>query len=327
MMRLALIALLCLGATSVQAGTGLRTLEVAEPVTTTHFPAVVFYPAPAAVEEAVTRRGPYVLHAQADTAIASGRHPLVLISHGHGGSMFGHHDLAEHLARRGYIVASMEHAGDSYRDQSGTGTDRVMLGRAWQVSAVLDALLGDPAIAPHIDRDRIGVAGFSAGGYTSLLLLGARPDFSRIHGYCARHPKDPELCRFDETRFRTFTDTPPTADTRIRAAFVMSPLGVFFSADGLAPVQAPVFLYAAQRDRVLLPEENAHPVRDALPNLREFREVENAGHYVFLAPCAEAMAEELPEICVDPAGVDREAVHRRVNNDALAFFDQQLRAP
>jgi len=37
----------------------------------------------------------------------------VIISHGHAGSRFGHHDLAEQLARAGYVVAAVEHAGDS----------------------------------------------------------------------------------------------------------------------------------------------------------------------------------------------------------------------
>ena len=50
---------------------------------------------------------------RAGATIAEGLFPLVIISHGHAGSRFGHHDLAEQLARAGYVVAAVEHAGDS----------------------------------------------------------------------------------------------------------------------------------------------------------------------------------------------------------------------
>lgn len=61
------------------------------------------------------------------------------------GSRYGHHDLAVALARAGYVVCALEHPGDNYADQSGVGTERVLLGRAWQVSAAIDALLEDPS--------------------------------------------------------------------------------------------------------------------------------------------------------------------------------------
>lgn len=160
-------------------GIGLGLLETREPITDTVVPAAVMYPS----ADARARLGPYAIAAQRDAVVAGGRHPLILLSHGSGGDMFGHHDLAEALARRGYIVAMPEHAGDSHSDRSGFATDRVLLGRAWQASAVISAVLADPRFGAHIDPGRIGAAGFSAGGYTALLLLGAKPDFSRFRTF------------------------------------------------------------------------------------------------------------------------------------------------
>jgi len=305
---------------------GLRVLEVKEPITDTIVPVAVMYPSSDAKPYAETQQGPYSLAAQRGAAIAAGKHPLILLSHGSGGSMFGHHDLAASLARHGYVVAMPEHAGDSFRDRSGFATDRVLLGRAWQASAVISAVLVDAQFMQHIDATRIGAAGFSAGGYTALLLLGAKPDFSRFRPFCEKYPKTPEICDHTTRTIRiTLPDPPPTADARIRAGFAMAPLSLILDADGLKDVRSPVFLYTGAKDPVLIPAENANRISKLLPNLYRYREVEGAGHYVFLAPCSAELALEAPSICTDPRGVDRAAIHRQIAEDAVKFFDGTLK--
>src|SRR3546814_17232087 len=81
-------------------------------------------------------------------------------------------------------------SSDLVRDISGNGQAAVMAGRPIQVSATISALLADPRWKRLVDPDRIGVAGFSAGGYTSLLVVGAEPRFDRFLGYCERHPDE-----------------------------------------------------------------------------------------------------------------------------------------
>jgi predicted dienelactone hydrolase len=44
--------------------------------------------------------------------------PLVVMSHGTGGSFEGHYDTALALAEAGFVVAAVTHTGDNYRDQS-----------------------------------------------------------------------------------------------------------------------------------------------------------------------------------------------------------------
>lgn len=69
---------------------------------------------------------------------AAGRFPLVLFSHGSGGSERNQHGWAEHLARRGYVVATSRHWGDSYDQPGGRGTDVQLIGRPLQAAAALD---------------------------------------------------------------------------------------------------------------------------------------------------------------------------------------------
>lgn len=326
-----LLLLLALFAGAAQAkGLGLRVLETKEPVTGTTVPFAVVYPASTAKPDAVTQMGPYAVRAQMDAPIAKGRFPLILLSHGHGGSKFGHHDLAEALARHGYVVAMPDQTGDSYSDKSGAGTDRVLLGRAWQASATISAALADPQLKTHLDPKRIGAAGFSAGGYTALLLLGAHANFWRFKTFCEKYPNTPEICPNGSQappnwNPYTLQDPPPTVDPRVRAAFSMAPLSLIIPDDGLKDVRNPVFLYAAAQDQVLLPDENARRIRPLLPNLYRYREIEGAEHYVFLPPCSEELAKAVPAICTDPTGVDRAAAHRQINRDAVAFFDKTLK--
>ena len=283
------------------AGVGVRLLDDA---------LAVFYPATSPTR--TSHVGPYELAATHDAPVAPGAHPLVVISHGHGGSMWGHHDLAEALARAGYIVATVEHAGDNWHDQSGVPTGRMLIDRPHQISAAIDRVLADRAL--NVDPARIGIAGFSAGGYTALMVVGARPDFTRIHGYCERHPDD-EICAF---RDLAVPAVDRTKDPRVTAAFAMAPLGLFFGPGAFDDVSAPIFLAWATADRVLLPAENAELVKRA-PTLQGTRVVDGAGHYVFLAPCAFT-----PELCSDPAGIDRAAVHAQLARDAVSFFSRGL---
>lgn len=324
LLKHALAWLTVLACAPSMAANGIAFRDVHETTTDTTMPAVVIYPAAGTASATPTELGPYLVAATPGLPVAMGRHPLVLISHGHGGSALGHHDLATTLADAGFIVASIEHAGDSHRDQSGFGTERVLLGRAWQVSALLDLLLADPQLGPHIDPARVGVAGFSAGGYTSLLLLGATPDFRRRAAYCAAQPADAEVCMEVPAEIARLPVTRPTVDARIRAGFVMAPLAIFFDADSLKQVDAPVYLYGAMADTVLLPEYNVLPVRDALPRLHTFRGIVGAGHYVFLAPCNAGMKEALPVLCKDPPSIDRGELHAQINADAVTFFRETL---
>lgn len=316
-------------------GVGFHAIQVHDPVNGGEMPGYVFYPAKQA--GGPTRIGPYHVDATADAPGLPGRRrPLVLISHGHGGSDLGHHDLATWLASHGFIVATIEHPKDNFRDQSGSSNSTVLVGRAIQIRAAIDKLLADPRWKPLIDPARIGVAGFSAGGYTSLLLVGAQPKFDRFIDYCKQHPENVDTCEpalklkpaelADDIAAiqKDLTRWGPTADPRIKAAFVMAPLGLVFDQAGAAAIDRPVDLWYGEADHVLPPPYNALHLKPLIRTLARSTMVPKADHWVFLAPCSPELAQDAREICSDPPGVDRTAVHARINADALAFFRQSF---
>lgn len=318
------------------AGVGISTIEVDDPIDGAAMPGFVFYPS--TQETAGTADlGPYNVAGKFGAAAQTGARALVVISHGHGGSNLGHHDLATFLAGHGFVVATLEHPRDNHRDSSGNGTPEVMAGRPLQISALITALLAEPRWSALIDQNRIGVAGFSAGGYTSLLLAGAVPRFNRFIGYCERNPGDQEICGFlrqlgngaDDALAgvqQGFGRWGDTADARVRAAFVMAPQSIVFDEEGLASIDVPVFLYYSERDQVLLPQENGARIASSIPTLTATRTVPEADHWVFLAPCSVELAKAAADICRDPSGVDRAATHRQINADALHFFRDTLDA-
>jgi predicted dienelactone hydrolase len=254
----------------------------------------------------------------------------VVLSHGTASSWREHHDTAAFLARYGFVVTALSHPGDSYDyPEKDFGGLRSSVHRPGHVSRLLDHLLQSPRFAPLIDAARIGVCGFSIGGYTAFVLAGGRPDFSRI----ASHPADDPPSIYFGTALaprralaEELLQAPPAvADPRVRAILVMAPaLGFLFDAARLAPVQAPVRLYRAEHDQVLHHPYDGETYRRLLPTPPQTTVVSGAGHYVFLAPPPASLARTIPDVFRDAGGFDRLAFHQDLNAETAAFFKAKL---
>ena len=101
--------------------------------------------------------------------------PLVVMSHGAGGSFQDHYDTALALAEAGFVVAAVTHTGDNYRDQSGFAR---IENRPRHIKVLIDYMLALSPQRDRLDPMRIGIFGFSAGGFTVLVAIGGVPDFS-----------------------------------------------------------------------------------------------------------------------------------------------------
>jgi len=253
--------------------------------------------------------------------------PLVVISHGTGSSFLGHFDTAIALADAGFVVVAVTHAGDNYADQSRSSD---IMDRPRQISRVIDHMLSTWDGHAMIDPARIGMFGFSAGGFTTLVSIGGIPDFSKIGPECLQYPGDFAchlIAKSGSNRAVPLTSTTAhVADPRIKAAVVAAPaLGFTFSPDGLKNVKVPVQLWRADND-VLLPHPRyAQAVQLALPQAADYHVVANAGHYDFLAPCSTALASIAPAICTSAVGFDRTAFHASFNAAVVSFLNKTLK--
>ncbi len=158
-------------------------------------PAIVFYPTRG--DGGPTQVGPYSIAATRGAAPAPGAFAFIVHSHGTGGDHLGHHDTLAALARAGFVAAAVQHPRDNYLDSSGFATDLQLIGRPHHIVALIDGVLADAKLGPLVDRQRIGMAGFSAGGYTTLLIAGAVPDFSLAAEYRRAVADDPLRARAD----------------------------------------------------------------------------------------------------------------------------------
>lgn len=331
-----LLALPAVTQAQTATGVGFAPITIPDPVNGGTMPGLVFYPS--ADANGVTWVGSYELHATRNAPAISGAKPLVVIAHGHGGSDLGHHDLAVYLAGHGFVTATLQFPKDNFRDTSGDGTAQVLIGRPIQVKATINFLLADSHWSKLIDPDQIGVAGFSAGGYTALMLVGAVPIFDRIVAYCKRHPSDRQTCApklwstllrnsgqpsrkaYAEALQKQLFRWGNTDDPRVKAAFAMAPFGVVFNRTGLTAIKRPVYLYDGADDQFQPVRYNTLYLAPLIKTLVGIKLIPGAGHFVFLAPCSAKLAKAAPRICTDPPGASRVAAHRQINADALAFF-------
>jgi len=182
----------------------------------------LWYPSEAAAKP--LRLGPYEQAVAVDGPIAGASLPLVLISHGTGGSALTHYDTAIALAEAGYVAAAIEHTGDNWHDRANSFTQRNFTERPRQLKLALDYLLRDWAGRDRIAADEIGAFGHSAGGYTVLVAIGGEPDLALAAAFCREQPEDWGCARARTVAARTPAEPSPdpvwTHDRRIKAAVV-----------------------------------------------------------------------------------------------------------
>ena len=110
--------------------------------------------------------------------------PLIVFSHGLGGSRNGYQYLGRYWAKHGYASMHVQHIGSDnslWRGNplgltmrlSSAAQDSEAMARAKDMSFALTELLAMPALAGRIDANRIVAAGHSYGANTTLLLIGA----------------------------------------------------------------------------------------------------------------------------------------------------------
>lgn len=123
-----------------------------------------------------------------------GRHPLVVLSPGFGAPRYTLTTLAEDLGSRGYVVALVDHAHESFGtafpggrvltcaacEKAETMEDmrKATVQRGQDISFLLDRLTGPRPAWRHaglVDRKRIGVSGHSIGGAAAASVMAQDP--------------------------------------------------------------------------------------------------------------------------------------------------------
>jgi predicted dienelactone hydrolase len=275
-----------------------------------------------------------------DAAFAAdgARRPVILLSHGFGGSarIMGWFGIA--MAREGYIVVAVDHPGNNAIDEMTVPGAILYWDRADDLRVALEAAERDPAIGPHMDLARVGVAGFSAGGFTALVAGGARVEPSHLARFCAANPDDGvcrpqlELAVKPEEFAKTLEQPDVAAEVAragddhsipaVRAVFAMAPALVqALDPAGLADLRRPVHIVLGDADTVAPPTTNGLAAAGKIPGA-ELEQLPGVGHYDFLSPCTEEGQKIIPLCKTRVPQVD---THRRAIAAAQDFFGRNLK--
>ena len=268
----------------------------------------------------------------------SAKWPVVLVSHGTGGTAASMGWIGRRLAEHGYVVLAPDHhgntAGASYRPEGFL----CWWERARDLSVLLDHMDSGGTFAGHLDTDRAFGIGFSLGCHAALSLLGGITDMDQFRAWAelrggplARGPREfPDLA--DRVPHLMATREPFRSswrrqaesyrDARVGAALLLAPAPPVraFTEESLAGIGAPVGMVIGGADFEAPAQDGADWLVGRLPNA-EIRHLGPAvGHFAFLPEATEAGLRDAPGLCRDAPGVSRHAVHDAVLSAALRLF-------
>ncbi len=230
-------------------------------------PGTDFIPLPLrAIAPLLTIRGHHIFdfetHAVRDAAVAPGRFPLVVFSHGHQAVRFQSFTLCEHLASHGFVVAAPDHIGNAAITERADGS----------LALFADAF-GVPALERRIGDMRFVISTvFDLGAAGSGSFLDGAVDASRGVGITGHS-------------FGGATTVATAAvDSRIRAA---APMAAAVFEDRMPPLAVPSLTWVGGEDRSVGLEANAamRAISDASAAPRAFANLRDAGHFTFSDAC------------------------------------------
>lgn len=281
--------------------------------------------------------------AEAPYDLDGGPYPLVVLSHGFSLGRAGYAWLAEHLASHGFAVVAPQHY--ELVDETLSDFWRASITRPQETSVVLDyleaqAMAGE--LAGLINIETVAVVGHSYGGYTALVMAGARIDIAGMQTLCseAEQSGDPNawLCSMvlpyvDDMVELAGMDGMPEGlwpswgDDRVDVTVSMAGDAYFFNEAGLAEVTIPVLALGGTADTGTPFAWGTQPTYDYVSSTTKAQVAfEGAEHMIFGATC-----EALPffvEIgfdayCSDPVW-EMERAHDLTQHFVTAFLLAEL---
>ncbi len=259
--------------------------------------------------------------------------PLVMLSHGYPGNRFLMSHLAENLASKGYVVASIDHTDSTYRTQAAFGS--TLVNRSLDQVFVLEEMAKLSAdsssdFAGTIDADNTGLVGYSMGGYGAVITAGGGVTETSV-GYPWGGPSG--TLGIHQAGSETHE---ALQDDRIKTAIAIGPWGMntgFWDAEGLAGIDIPMLFMAGSVDDVSLYEGGVRDIWEGAINVdRALLTFEGAGHNA-AAPIPapeesfyfnDALGFNVSEHYTDPVW-DTVCMNNVAQHYSTAWFDHYLK--
>ncbi|MCH9611774.1 MAG: hypothetical protein S4CHLAM102_02480 [Chlamydiia bacterium] len=247
---------------------------------------------------------------------------VIVFTHGYGGSPNQLSWLTKRLVYANFMVIAIKHI-DYKKDEANLN----IWERARDITHMLD-LLATQRLGKSANLKEVGIAGYSVGGTTAILLAGGRATELE---HITPGPDDVKSTQFDQVKKLEPTMNKKKMaqnwrDKRVKALFVMAPAwGWLFSKRGIRDIQIPTYIVATNADQVLVTKNNAgffakyirHSQYQLIPG--------QAGHYVFISDIAHKNHnQDLDFLTEDSSTIDRSWIQFQVADQATRFFQAEL---
>lgn len=268
-----------------------------------------------------------------DATSAPGSFPLIVLSHGMFGNSRNQAWFGAEMARRGFVVAAIDHPGTSTWSRD-PDQRRELWERPGDITRLIDLAVSPGALPAQVQPDQIFMAGHSLGGFTALALAGARYNAKRIKQFCDATPGDLVCGIFSDWKIAQTPDERDRmqgdlSDGRIRAFAVFDLGGTqSFSDESLRSIDRPLLVFGApiMNSGLTLDIESRALVQALQPRLVRYVEPPTLTHFDFFNLCKPdgyaILAEEIPgdEIICEDGRAHRADMHELILDEVTAFF-------
>ncbi len=299
---------------------GYCTIEVRDELTDILFPMIIMYPT--LVSEKTEKIGPYSMNISIDAEPKKGTYPLVIISHGSGGSPLAYRTMAHYLASNGFVIGIPEHPFNNRNNNSSEDTIDNFVNRPKHLNIAINWFYDDPKFSKLLKPNDVSIIGHSIGGYTALAIAGGVPS---------------SLALMKQNGSKKLS---VVHDDRVKSLILLAPAAIWFCQNkALNDIKCPILMYVGEKDELTGPEcpillksgkkDECMPygyhttlILEGIPDKKKIQVklVKNAGHFSFLSPFPEHMTNIRFPASQDPIGFNRKAFHDELNNELLNFL-------
>jgi len=213
-----------------------------------------------------TFKGRSLRKAQPETSGAP--YPLVILSHGYPGSRLIFTYLAENLASKGYVVASIGHTESTYRDKAAISS--TLLNRSLDQLFVLNEIArlseteNNNFLSGLVEATNTAIIGYSMGGYGVLNVAGAGYSDKALATF--KSMTESHALKIRTTGSETYI---ASQDARIKAVVAFAPWGMekgIWDSLGLAGLKTPTLFIAGSEDDVSGYEQGVKAIYEGAVN-------------------------------------------------------------
>lgn len=297
----------------------------------------IWYPTKDTTKFNVTTEYPFKLPPTSKNAkIISGKFPLILFSHGTGGNRISLMWLAGELASNGYIAAAVDHWGNTLDNKIPENFVKIW-DRPIDISFVLNEIIHHSNFRSNIDTNKIGMVGFSLGGYTAIALAGGNINYSLLKKFSKTEEGKkefnvPELGNVSklitlDVIDKGNKDFRNLKDDRISAFVAMAPaIGQGFNKESqFKNVNSSILIIGTENDDRAPIKTNAKHYHNLIKDSKYIELEGNVGHYIFMNEAKNGLRRAAPLIFKDKKGVNRNSVHKQISKIIIKYFDQKLK--